>query len=400
LPSDYFGGIFVKIILFTHPSFFNSQSMPLFADMIYQGMLNRGHKVEVWKPVPFVYRMPAPKAMKKWLGYIDQYVVFPLQIRMRLRHTSDETLFVFADQALGPWVPLVKDRPHVIHCNDFMALRSALGHFQQNRTSFTGRLYQAFIRCGFSQGTNFISISDKTREDLQGFLSRSPKLNLRIHLGLNYPFSPLPRELAITILRKHGWQMPQNGFLLHVGGNQWYKNREGVLHIYRAYCASVKQPLPLWLIGAEPTTALHTLANHLPPGGRVDFLTGLPTEAIQAAYSLAELLIFPSIAEGFGWPIAEAMACGCKVLTTNEAPMTEVGGDAAIYLPVMPSTGATDVWSQQCAELVKQTVTYPEEKKSMLRERGLQQARLFNAEAVLDSYEAVYSQILCDKGDF
>ena len=160
------------------------------------------------------------------------------------------------------------------------------------------------------------------------------------------------------------------GFLLHVGGNQWYKNRASVLHIYRAYCQTTDQPLPLYLMGAEPTASLQSLANELPTGGQVIFLTGLPTQAIQAAYSLARALIFPSIAEGFGWPIAEAMACGCPVITTGEAPMTEVGGDAAIYLPAMPSTGTTDAWAQQCANLVTQTVNYPEDKKASMRNRG------------------------------
>lgn len=390
----------MRIILFTHPDFLNSQSMPLFAGMVYQGMIDRGHKVKVWQPLPMFYRLPAPKAMKKWLGYMDQYVLFPLQIRMRLRHTPGDTLFVFADQALGPLAPLVKNRPHVLHCNDFTALRSALGHFPQNRTSFTGRVYQSFIRRGFSQGANFISISDKTRDDLQEFLPQIPKLSLRVYLGLNYPFAPLQPEVAIKVLRDQGCNVPETGFLLHVGGNQWYKNRLGVLQIYRAYCVSVEQPLPLWLVGAEPPTALQALAEHLPAGGRVDFLTGLPTEVLQAAYSLAKMLIFPSIAEGFGWPIAEAMACGCLVLTTGEAPMTEVGGDAAIYLPALPSTGATDAWAQQCAGLISQTINYPEDRKAEIRNRGLQQAKLFNTEAVLDSYETIYSRILCEKGGY
>ena len=45
-----------------------------------------------------------------------------------------------------------------------------------------------------------------------------------------------------------------------------------------------------------------------------------------------ETLLFPSLAEGFGWPVAEAQACGCPVVTSNRAPMTEVGGLAATYI--------------------------------------------------------------------
>jgi glycosyltransferase involved in cell wall biosynthesis len=362
--------------------------------MIYQGMTQRGHKVEVWKPFPLVYNLPVLKSMKKWLGYVDQYVLFPLQVWLRLRRTSKNTLFVFADQALGPWVPLVKDRPHVIHCNDFMALHSALDDFPQNRVSLTGRYYQAFIRWGFSQGSNFISISDKTQDDLHGFLQNTPKLSLRVYLGLNYPFIPLAHYEAINVLRCHGLKVPSRSFLLHVGGNYWYKNREGVLHIYRAYCVLVKQPLPLWLLGEESTTNLQALAEDLPNGGQVDFLTGLPTEAIQAAYSMAKMLIFPSIAEGFGWPIAEAMACGCPVLTTGEAPMTEVGGDAAIYLPSMPSMGATDDWAKECAEKVLEVINYSVDTRAACCRLCLQQAQTFNVDVALDQYASVYYSVL------
>jgi glycosyltransferase involved in cell wall biosynthesis len=228
-------------------------------------------------------------------------------------------------------------------------------------------------------------------------LLKKPKLSVLIYNGLNYPFAPLQDQEARTVLQQQGWNVPETGFLLHVGGNQWYKNRIGVLHIYRAYCQTTDQPLPLCLMGAEPTALLQSLANQLPVGGQVIFLISLPTIAIQAAYSLARAFIFPSIAEGFGWPNAEAMACGCPVITTGEAPMTEVGGDAVIYLPAMPSTGTTDAWAQQCANLVIQTVNYPEDKKASMRNRGLQQAKLFNTEVILDSFEAVYLQILNGK---
>jgi glycosyltransferase involved in cell wall biosynthesis len=276
-----------------------------------------------------------------------------------------------------------------------MALRSALGLHPENPVSFTGKCYQALIRRGFSQGKNFISVSDKTREDLEGFLQKKPALSVYIHNGLNYPFSPLDVRVAEAIWQQEGLDISKTGFLLHVGGNQWYKNREGVLIIYHAYCQTTDQPLPLYLIGMKPTDALRERVHQLPVGGQVIFLTGVSTTAIHAAYSLATALIFPSIAEGFGWPIAEAMACGCPVLTTNEAPMTEVGGDAAIYLPVMPSTGGTVEWAKKCADILIQAVlSLSDDKKEERYKQGLQQAKRFSTDITLNGYEVIYSQIL------
>src|SRR5215208_2592457 len=97
----------------------NTQSMPRFAKMLVDGMTERGHSVQQWKPRPFFYRIPANSLLKKWLGYIDQFLVFPFMVRFRLKKKPSNTLFVFTDHALGPWVPLIAHYPHVIHCHDF-----------------------------------------------------------------------------------------------------------------------------------------------------------------------------------------------------------------------------------------------------------------------------------------
>src|SRR5690242_18665361 len=139
----------MRIIFFTHPSFLSHQSMPRFANMLTEGMKKRGHEVEAWAPKPYFFKLPLPTAFKKWLSYIDQYILFPIIIKRRINKRSKDTLFVFTDHALGPWIPLVKDRPHVVHCHDFLAQRSAMGEVPENLTSWSGKQYQAFIRRGY-----------------------------------------------------------------------------------------------------------------------------------------------------------------------------------------------------------------------------------------------------------
>ena len=84
----------MHIVQFVHPDFLNSQSMPRFARMITQGMHARGHRADEWTAKPFFYKLPFPRRLKKWLGYIDQFVVFPLQVRWRLRQLPVDTLFM------------------------------------------------------------------------------------------------------------------------------------------------------------------------------------------------------------------------------------------------------------------------------------------------------------------
>jgi glycosyltransferase involved in cell wall biosynthesis len=367
--------------------------MPRFADMLLQGVKARGHEIQVWKPTACFYRLPSPASAKKWLGYLDQYLVFPLQVRVRLRKTDERTLFVFADQALGPWVPLVADRPHVIYVHDLMALQSALGEFKENPTSWTGRQYQAMIRRGFARGQHFISVSENTRADLQRFLAGSQRSSEVVYNGLNYAFRPMSRADCVAALADAGLSLPQGGYLLHVGGNQWYKNRAGVLEAYEVYARKAAAPLPLWMVGAPPDEALRAAAQRLDSEERIRFLTGLSGDQLCAAYSSARLLLFPSLAEGFGWPIAEAMACGCLVLTTDEAPMTEVGGEAAYYLPRRPDVDSGG-WARTAADRIMQILALPAEEHAEQRRIGLARSAEFDADRALDAYERIYLRVL------
>ncbi|EMI53112.1 glycosyltransferase family 4 protein [Rhodopirellula sallentina] len=368
--------------------------MPRFAEMIREGMRSRGHAVSILTAPAIVSKLPSPSpGIQKWLRYFDQFALFPRQLKRKVDAFPPDTLFVFTDQALGMWVPYVRHRRHVIHCHDFLALRSALGEFPQNPTSTTGKQYQTLIRKGFSSGDNFICVSEKTRNDLLGLMSKSPQSAHVVYNGLNGDFEQLEEREASLRLAEHLRPEDQEGFLLHIGGNQWYKNRMGVLVLYRRYCEVSADPLPLWMVGVEPSEKLKQVAGTIPANGDVRFLTGLSDEQVVAAYNLAKLFLFPSLEEGFGWPIAEAMACGTPVLTTDAAPMNEVGGDAAIYHRRLES-GQEDAWACDGAELIGKFLNQLGSARQLRIALGLANARRFDPSQTMDQYEQIYRQVL------
>lgn len=388
----------MRLVFFTHPLFMKSQSMPRFAKLLSTGMQQLGHQVELWHPQPVFYNIPAPAFIKKWLGYIDQYIVFPIKAQINIRKLSADTLFVFTDQALGPWIPLVTDRPHVIHCHDFLAQRSALGEIPENPTGRSGILYQKYIYKGYRQGLNFISVSKKTQEDLHRFLDTRPiKSSAVVYNGLNQDFKLKDVHSSRQTISNYAQRALTDGYILHVGGNQWYKNRKDVIEIYDAWRSKYPQnTLPLLLVGATPTAALQEIHSRSLYKKDILFLTGLSDEDVQAAYAGAQAFLFPSLAEGFGWPIAEAMASGCPVITMDAAPMSEVSGDAAFLLPV-PASLSKEEWLTVSASILNRLVHLSENERMDVIQKGLQQIKKFNTDSMIASMEKIYKEIILSK---
>jgi glycosyltransferase involved in cell wall biosynthesis len=211
---------------------------------------------------------------------------------------------------------------------------------------------------------------------------------------LNYPYTPIPPKEATQVLINAGQPATPEGMLLHLGGSQWYKNLAGVIQLYIEYAKNEAKPLPLWCVSPTPNKKVQMLLKQVPPQGRVLFVQGIDNQALQAAYSLARVFIFPSLAEGFGWPIIEAQACGCPVMTTDAAPMNEIGGSAASYIPVLKTSDDAQTWAISGAMKLKSLLVMPEKQRKELVNEGIENVTRFNADDAIEGYLKVYRQVL------
>jgi glycosyltransferase involved in cell wall biosynthesis len=128
----------------------------------------------------------------------------------------------------------------------------------------------------------------------------------------------------------------------------------------------------------------------LPTVHRIGRIEG---ETLTNLYRGARVLFFPSLEEGFGWPIAEAMACGCPVITTGQAPMTEVGGDAAVYVPRSPR-GELDEWARGVASTIREVLAWSPAQKEAFNHAAERQCARFQRTSVMERYEQVYLEVL------
>lgn len=387
----------MKLVFFAHPTFLGSQSMMRFTSYLSIGMQAREHEVQIWSPRASFFKLPLPQFIKKWMGYIDQYILFKFWVFKKIKNCPSDTLFIFTDQALGPWVPWIGDRPHVIHCHDFLAQRSALGQIKENATKWAGRQYQAYIRRGYQRGRNFVSVSKKTQIDLHQFLLKSPSISEVVYNGLNQTFLPGDFNAARVVLElKTGIDLT-GGYVLHIGGNQWYKNRVGVIEIYNAFRLENELALPLLLIGQQPSVSLLEIYLSSPYKNDIHFLDNIEDELLKVAYVGATLFVFPSLAEGFGWPIAEAMASGCLVITTEEDPMKEVAGNAGFLIPRKPyNKDEIRLWAREAGKVIDAVVKLSVEERSEEVKRGIENSKRFDADITLNKIELIYQAIAND----
>ncbi len=115
----------------------------------------------------------------------------------------------------------------------------------------------------------------------------------------------------------------------------------------------------------------------------------VPPSDLPALYALARVVAFPSLYEGFGFPIVEAMACGTPVLTSNRSAMAEIGRTAALLIDP-PAVGSL---ADGLAALLDD-----QRLRERLREAGLRRAAALRWQTVADRTVAVYDQVLAAAG--
>jgi glycosyltransferase involved in cell wall biosynthesis len=365
------------------------QSMARYANWLKDTLVERGHMAAIFCPQAFFSKLAIGpfhrlSGLVKYLGYLDKYLLFPPRLR---RAAREYDLVHICDHSNSMYLKPASAQPAVITCHDLLAVRSALGEFPSQHTGWPGRLLQAWILRGLQQAPTVVSVSEKTAADLARLTSPNPKRSQVILNPLNWHFQPA-RALPSTLPESIRQAVQQGtGYFFHIGGNQWYKNRAAVVQIFRELAKLPQyQSSLLVLAGKPPSTELQReLRREISQGGlsdRILVLVSVSNEDLEALYSNARALIFPSLQEGFGWPIAEAQACGCPVVTSNRAPMTEVAGEAAILIePDKPQEAAS-------------TIASGLEARDALIQAGFENIRRFDPNKIADEYCSLYKSIL------
>jgi glycosyltransferase involved in cell wall biosynthesis len=246
------------------------------------------------------------------------------------------------------------------------------------RTRFAGQARDAAVRADM-----VIAVSEFTRSQVISLLGVEPARVRVVHHGAG--------ALAVTGGTFPGTALPDSiarqKVILNVGAIQKRKNIARLVEAFEA----VDPAWRLVIIGSNGYGAaeIHARIAASPARERISVLGYVTPEELAAWYARAMVFAFPSLDEGFGMPVLEAMTAGTPVLTSTSSALPEVAGEAAL-LADPEDTGA----------LVHalQRLTRDEELRARLSRLGVERARLFTWEKAVEQTWKVYMDLLAIRG--
>jgi glycosyltransferase involved in cell wall biosynthesis len=266
-------------------------------------------------------------------------------------------------------------------CARVMTVHDAVALTMPSQYSAADRLYFRLFSVVAARRADAVVVPSHAARDE---IARAYRISTdRLHVIPEAPapqFRPMAQPETEAVLARYGIRPP---YILFVGANVPRKNVPRLLHAYRAARHRVRVDTQLVLVG-PPGPAMRAYLSQvrgLQLHGHVRHLGVVPDRDLPGLYSAAACLAYPSLAEGFGLPILEAMACGTPVLTSACSAMAEVASEAALLV----DPRRTDAIAEGLVRLLTEGPLRDE-----LVERGLDRARTFTWERTALATEAVY----------
>ena len=234
------------------------------------------------------------------------------------------------------------------------------------------------------RGDHIVTVSERSRDDLLGFYPDTPPDRVTNTYQAIMPPGDLPGVDALHRLVRDGFRLEPGGYFLFFGSIEPKKNLARLLQAYLA--SDIALPMVIvtargWQAGAE-AALLH---DRDPADRRIRLIDYVSSDMLVALIRAARAVTFPSLYEGFGLPVLEAMQLGTPVLTSHEGSLPEVAGDAALFV---------DAYDEASIAAGLQQLASDPALCAELSRKGLAQAARFGMAQYGDRIRALYDTIL------
>lgn len=333
-------------------------------------------QLAVPEPLPVVAHVqyhPAP-VDARWLYRLWYRARLPLPVQV---FTGQIDLFHSPDFVLPP----VRGRiPTLLTVHDLS--------FIQYPETFPAALVNYLnnvVPASVTRASHILADSASTMRDLQSMWGVAAEKITVLYSGVNERFRPVTDEATTRQLRER-YGLGERPFVLAVGTVQPRKNYELLVRAFRPVAEQLPHSLVIaggrgWLGEGLPATI-----ERQGLGERVHLIGFVDDADLPALYSAAELLAFPSLYEGFGLPLLEAMACGTPVVSSNASSLPEVTADGSAVL-LSPHDEAA--WSATLLNVLTDEIA-----RGRLIEAGFARAQRFSWEAAARQLAELYGHLL------
>jgi len=243
-------------------------------------------------------------------------------------------------------------------------------------------IYRKKYLSSCERADSIIAISQQTKQDLIELAGVDEnKINV-IHQGCNPIFLNLSSSEQLAEVRKK-YNLPKD-FILTVGAIEERKNQFLIVEALR----EGRLDLPLVIVGRPVGNwqeVLKQRISNIGMAGGVIILNDVPTSDLPAIYRLSSLFVYPSLYEGFGIPLLEALTCGVPVISSKGSCLEEAGGSGSIYIDPQNATELGVAMNQ---------VLYDNQKREQMIQDGYLHSEQFSDKTIAEKVMGVYSSLL------
>jgi glycosyltransferase involved in cell wall biosynthesis len=351
-------------------------SMEVYARELANALRREGVEVvDVWPPAGAATKNNVT-GLAHARAYFDRYARY----QFRAARAGSEVNHI-PDHGYGHLAYHLDPRRTVVTFHDAMLLKLEAGELASQRLPRATIAGHRFSLRAIRRVARVITPSKSARDDFLRFQDYPPERVISIPEGVSASFQPRPG-------RKDSWPPEnQSPVILHVGHTGFYKNIESILRAIPIVQRRLEREVRFRKVGGRFTAAQEKLISSLGIANNIEHLGTLPEDELVRAYADSDVLLMPSLHEGFGLPVLEAMASAVPVVASNRGSLPEVVGDAGLLVEPQDLEAISDA--------VVRALTDPILRADLVA-RGLERASQFTwertARATLDVYRAVSAE--------
>ncbi len=274
--------------------------------------------------------------------------------------------------------------PFFLNCRSYVVIHD-LAYFEKqlNAYPFLDTLYmRTLLSQSVRRAGAIFAVSENTKREIVRYMKCDPEKITVTYEAADKIYRPVNNDSVLKQI-KGKYNLPDK-FMLYVGSLSPRKNVNGLLEAFSGICSKVPHDLVLTGSKSWKDSSVFQTMEKLNLSDRVKLLGFVEHEDMPVLYNLAEVYVYPSLYEGFGLPVLEAMQCGCPVVASDATSIPEVAGDAAVLVNALDS--------KDLADAIYRVITDMELRKKLI-DSGFEQVKKFSWDRCADTMLKVIRQL-------